>query len=62
MAVCLGVLRQPVWGLSLVEIRCGCVPGGPQAGCDPTWMLFVLGLLNADGWVQIFPKWPPPEK
>ena len=25
-------------------------------------LLFCLGLLSADGWSQIFPKWPPPEK
>ena len=24
--------------------------------------LFGLGLLSADGWGQIFPKWPPPKK
>ena len=25
-------------------------------------LLFGLGLFTADGWGQIFPKWPPPEK
>ena len=28
----------------------------------PLGLLFGLGLLSADGWVQIFRKWPPPEK
>ena len=28
----------------------------------PPALLFGLGLLRADGWGQIFPKWPPPEK
>ena len=28
----------------------------------PPGLLFGLGLLSADGWGQIFPKWPPPEK
>ena len=28
----------------------------------PPGLLFALGLLSADGWGQIFPKWPPPEK
>lgn len=28
----------------------------------PLGLLFGLGLLSADGWGQIFPKWPPPEK
>ena len=28
----------------------------------PPGLLFGLGLLRADGWGQIFPKWPPPEK
>ena len=27
----------------------------------PPVLLFALGLLSADGWGQIFPKWPPPE-
>ena len=31
-------------------------------GCDPTWIIVGLGLLSADRWGQIFPKWPPPEK
>ena len=41
--------------LSLGEIRGGCVPGWGQSlgslfpdgqGCDPTWIVFALGLLN----------------
>ena len=28
----------------------------------PPGLLFGLGLLSADRWGQIFPKWPPPEK
>ena len=28
----------------------------------PHGLLFGMGLLNADGWSQVFPKWPPPEK
>ena len=28
----------------------------------PPGLLFALGLLWADGWGLIFPKWPPPEK
>ena len=28
----------------------------------PPGLLFGMGLLSADGWGQIFPKWPPPEK
>ena len=28
----------------------------------PPRLLFDLGLLSADEWGQIFPKWPPPEK
>ena len=28
----------------------------------PPGLLFALGLLSSDGWGQIFPKWPPPEK
>ena len=28
--------------------------------CDPTWILFGLGLLSADGWGQFFPKWSSP--
>ena len=27
----------------------------------PPGLLFGLGLLSADGWDQVFPKWPPPE-
>ena len=43
--------------------------GGLYAACllrggavIPPGLLFALGLLSADGWGQIFPKWPPPEK
>ena len=59
------------WALSLVEFRGCCVPGGGglSAACllmggavIPPGLLFGLGLLNMDGWGQIFPKWPPPEK
>ena len=28
----------------------------------PLGLSFGLGLLSADGWGQIFPKWPSPEK
>ena len=28
----------------------------------PPGLLFALGLLSTDGWGQISPKWPPPEK
>jgi len=28
----------------------------------PPGLLFGLGLLSTDGWGQIVPKWPPPEK
>ena len=28
----------------------------------PPGLLLGLGLLSTDGWSQIFPKWPPPEK
>ena len=31
-------------------------------GWIPPGLLFGLGLLSTDGWGQIFPKWPPPEK
>ena len=33
-------------------------------GCDPTWVVGCPGASQqlADGWGQIFPKWPPPEK
>ena len=31
-------------------------------GCDHTWIVVCPGVLSADGWSQIFPKWPPPEK
>ena len=53
---------------SLGDIRGSCVPRGSLGslftdgwGCDPTGLLFGLGLLSAEGWGQIFPKWPPPE-
>jgi len=28
----------------------------------PPRLLFAMGLLSANGWGQIFPKWPPPEE
>ena len=34
-------------------------------GCDPTWVVVCPGASQSwltDGWGQIFPKWPPPEK
>ena len=33
-------------------------------GCDPTWIVVCPGSSQqlTDGWGQIFPKWPPPEK
>ena len=33
-------------------------------GCDPTWVVVCPGAFQqlTDGWGQIFPKWPPPEK
>ena len=48
MAVCLGGL----WAVCLL-IGGAVIPPG---------LLFGLGLLSADGWGQIFPQWPPPEK
>ena len=31
--------------------------------CDPTWIVVCPGASQlTDGWGQIFPKWPPPEK
>ena len=55
--------------LYLREIRGGCVPGESLGSlftdgwsCDPTWTIVWPGLLSADGWGKIFPKWPPPEK
>ena len=59
--------------LSLDGIRGSCVPEGSLGslfsvcvggGCDPTWV-FVCPRASqqlTDGWGQIFPKWPPPEK
>ena len=47
MAVCLGSLG------SLFTDGWAVIPLG---------LLFGLGLLSADGWGQVFPKWPPPEK
>ena len=52
------------WG----EIRGGCVPGGSFGSLlrggpvIPPGSLFGLGFHMADGWGQIFPKCPPPEK
>ena len=57
--------------LSLDGIRGSCVPEGSLGslftegwGCDPTWIVVCPGAsqLLTDGWGQIFPKWPPPEK
>ena len=57
--------------LSVGEIRGSCVPWGSLCspfidgwGCDPTWIVTWPGASQqlTDGWVQIFPKWPPPEK
>ena len=55
--------------MSLDGIRSGCVPEGSLGslftdgqGWIPPGLLFGLGLLSTDGWGQIFPKWPPPEK
>ena len=31
-------------------------------GCDPIWIIVWPGASQTDGWGQIFPKWPPPEK
>jgi len=49
--------------------RGSCVSEGSLEACLlrggavilPT-MLFGLGVLSADGWGHVFPKWPPPEK
>ena len=55
--------------LSLGVIKGSCLPRGLQAACllmggavFPHCLLFGLGLLNPDGWGQIFPKWPPLEE
>ena len=56
-------------GLGLVSGSC--VPEGSLGslftegwGCDPTWVVVCPGASQqlAEGWGQIFPKWPPPEK
>ena len=61
-----GVDSYPLVGgaLSLSEIRGDCVPGGLYVAClligravIPPGLFFGLGLLSADGWGQIFPKW-----
>ena len=33
-------------------------------GCDPTWIVVCPGASQqlTDGWGQVLPKWPPPEK
>ena len=63
-----GLIPLPLVGraLSLFEIRGGCEAGILSAVCSvmggaviTPGLLFALGLLNADGWGQIFPKWPP---
>ena len=57
--------------LSLDGIRGSCVPEGALGSlftegwdCDPTWIVVCPGASQhlTDGWGQIFPKWPPPEK
>ena len=55
--------------LSLGEIRGSCVPEGVYPACllmdgaaIPFGLLFGLGLLSANWWGQIFPKWPPLEE
>ena len=54
--------------LSPEGIRGSCVPGGSlgslftDGAVIPPGLLFALGLLSADGWGQIFPKWPPPKR
>ena len=57
--------------MSLDGIRCDCVSEGSLGslftegrGCDPTWIVACPGASQqlTDGWGQIFPKWPPPEK
>ena len=68
-----GLILLPLVGgaLSLDGSRGGCVPEGSLGslftegwGCDPTWVVVCPGASQqlADGWGQIFPKWPPPEK
>ena len=67
----MGLIPIPLVGgaLSLGEIRGGYVPGGSLGSLFvdvgaviPPGLLFGLELLSDDGWGQIFPKWPPPEK
>ena len=56
---------------SLDGIRGSCVPEGilgslftEGRGCDPTWVIVCPGACQqlSEGWGQIFPKLPPPEK
>ena len=61
-----------VGALSLDEIRGSCVPEGSLGslftdgwGCDPPGIVdccLAWGFSAAEGWGQIFPKLPPPEK
>ena len=54
----LGEIRaKPV---CLEGLQAVCLPRGRAV--FPPGLSFGLGLLSADGWDQIFPKWPPPEK
>ena len=66
----MGLVPIPLVGgaLSLGEIRGAVCLGHLQAAyllmdgtVIPSQLLFGLGLLSADGWAQIFPKWPPLE-
>ena len=59
------------WGFVSGWDRGGCVLEGSLGslftegwGCDPTWIVVCPGASQqlTDGWGQIFPKWPPPEK
>ena len=59
------------WGLVSGGIRGSCVPEGSLGSlftegqsCDPTGIVVCPGASQqlTDGWSQIFPKWPPPEK
>ena len=68
----MGLILIPLVGgaLSLGEIRGSCMPGSSLGSLfilmggavSPSGLLFGLGLLSADGWGQIFPKWPLPEE